>query len=173
MNLYNTVATKAQKLEVFSTLVQYASDSKHIDALAPHFASAQSWKTKWSLTNKEAGDLFLLVSSSLEKAGLHDDAQVFIIRYLATFETEPAERRKEALPAAKKAAVNFIRAPAVSQRSNLAALAVVSDKSLARVHARAAPPPPPPPHAACEDTTSISRSRRCPCRYARDAGRNS
>lgn len=134
VNLYNSVSGKAQKLSVFSKLIQYAGETKHMDALAPYLASAQSWKSKWGLTTREAGDLFLTISTCLEKVGNLEEAQVFLIRYLATFEGEPVEIRKEALPSAKKAALNFIKAPAVSQRSNLAALAVVSTCG-ARVHA--------------------------------------
>lgn len=120
-------------------LVQYASDTKHLDALMPFFATASTWKTTWGLSSQQAAGLFLLISESLEAAGLLEDAQVFLLRHLQAFETESADVRKTALPAAKKAALNFIRAPAVSQRSNLPSLAVVSTKPCSRTLTRATP----------------------------------
>jgi len=125
------VAVRALKFEVFSRIVQFAAETKNMDVLAPYLSAANSWQAKWGLSQREAGELFLLVSSSLERAGLAEEAQAFLIRYLQTYETEPAAKRVEARSAAKTAAINFVRAPAVSQCSSLASLAVVSG---ARLH---------------------------------------
>jgi len=126
VNLYNTVSSKALKLDVFSRIVAFAADTRQVDALAPYLASAATWQARWGLTPAEAGALFLLVARALERTGHADGAQTFLIRHLATFEgVEPAAARAGARAAAKAAAINFVRAPAVSQRSNLASMAAV------------------------------------------------
>eukprot|EP00158_Paraphelidium_tribonemae_P000103 Partr_v1_DN16839_c0_g1_i1_m28286 putative Component of the eukaryotic translation initiation factor 3 (eIF-3) complex, which is involved in protein synthesis and, together with other initiation factors, stimulates binding of mRNA and methionyl-tRNAi to the 40S ribosome (By similarity) len=127
-NLYNSLSDathKAEKLGLLRSVIRFASDTRQLEALAPLFAGAAGWKAKWGLTEQEARALYLLISVSLEKAGDAEQAQAFLIRYLATYEGDVGAIDDEALARAKDAAVGYVKAPAVSQRSALPQLAVV------------------------------------------------
>ena len=129
VNLYNLVSeatNKAEKLGLLKSIIRFASDTKQLELLAPVFAGAAGWKAKWGLSDVEARAIYLLISSVLEKAGDAEQAQVFLIRYLSTFEADGGAIDDEALGHAKDAAVGYVKAPAVSQRSALPQLAVVS-----------------------------------------------
>lgn len=128
-NLYNSVDEaiwKDLKLAVFTRVVQYAADTKQLDLLAPFFAAASTWQSRWGISSQQAGALYLLISQSLDKAGALDDAQTFLIRYLSTLEEAGEAELASARPHAVTAAVNYVKAPVVSQRSNLPALRAVS-----------------------------------------------
>ena len=130
VTLFNVVderVAKAEKVALFSHLVSFASDSKQLELLSPYFASAGTWQSKWGISDTEARGLYLAVSRALDKAGDVDGAQVFLIRYLTTFEgAAAADIDDDAKARARDAAVGFIKAPAVSQRSSLPQLAAVS-----------------------------------------------
>lgn len=130
-NLYNSLSDathKVEKLGLLRSVIRFASDTRQLDALAPLFAGAAGWKAKWGLAEQEARALYLLISVSLEKAGDAEQAQAFLIRYLTTFEGDVGAIDDEALARAKDAAVGYVKAPAVSQRSALPQLAVVRGK---------------------------------------------
>lgn len=143
VHLYNSLedssfSLRAQKLSLIATVISYASNTKQLDQLAPYLASAASWQKEWQLSNAEARGLFLLLSRAYGKAGDGSSAQAFLIRYLQTFEPSVAAdgssaaaspaSLEEAKEHAKEAAIGYIRAPALSQRSALAHLAAVSHK---------------------------------------------
>ena len=106
-------------------LIRFAADARLLEFLQSFIASAPSWATKWSLTVEQAGSLYLLIANCMEKCGSPEDSQGFLIRYLTTLETASEEKLLAARPWAKQAALNFIKAPAVSQRSNLSRLSAV------------------------------------------------
>ncbi|RYE82727.1 MAG: hypothetical protein EOO65_05070 [Methanosarcinales archaeon] len=54
-----------------------------------------------------------------------ENAQTFLIRYLTTFENEGPELLEESKEVALEAALGFVKAPAISQRSSLPHLAAV------------------------------------------------
>jgi hypothetical protein len=134
-NLYNAVdegVARQEKLALFGALVDFAAETKQLEALYPYFATAASWQAKWGVSDAEARRLYLAVSRVLEKAGESEQAQAFRIRYLSTFEgPRAADIDDEALAAARQAAVGFVKAPAVSQRSALPQLAAVSAEACA------------------------------------------
>lgn len=127
VNLYNAVGdtTKPEKLAVLQAVIRFAASTRQTELLAPLFASAGSWQARWGLTDAQARSLFLLASSALEKAGDSEAAQVFLIRFLTTFEGDAGAIDDAVLQHAKQAAVGFVKAPAVSQRSALAQLSAV------------------------------------------------
>jgi hypothetical protein len=135
VHLYNSLedSLRSQKLSLISTIISYASNTKQLDQLAPYLAGAAAWQKEWQLSNDEARSLFLLLSRAYGKAGDASSAQVFLIRYLQTFEPSAGSSGapspaalEEAKEHAKEAAIGYIRAPALSQRSALAHLAAVS-----------------------------------------------
>lgn len=135
--MYNSVSDaqrKESKLWVLKQLIRFASEARLMEPIQPFLAGAAGWPTKWALTAEQAGSLFLLIAQSMERYGAAEEAQTFLIRYLATLEGAGAEALAAARPWAKTAALNFVKAPAVSQKSNLARLAAV------RVFS--SPPPP-------------------------------
>lgn len=129
VNLYNTLNDAQYKSERLSTLraiISFATNTKQVDLLASLFATSGSWVSKWGLTEQQARELFLLSSSALEKASDAEGAQGFLIRYLSTFENDAAAIDDEVLQHARDAALGYVKAPALSQRSALAQLAAVS-----------------------------------------------
>ena len=135
-HVYNAVGEaqhKEAKLEVLKKLISFASEVRLMEPLQTFLAGAAGWPAKWGLSAAQAGSLFLLISQCMERYGAAEEAQSFLIRYLATLEGASAAALAAARPWAKTAALNFVKAPAVSQKSNLARLAAVR------------PPPPPPP----------------------------
>lgn len=128
VHLYNALdvdANTAEKLAVLHSIIPFAAATRQTELLAPLFATGGAWKAKWGLSDAQARALFLLASSALEKSGDADAAQVFLIRYLSTFEKDTAAIDDEALRHAKDAAVGYVKAPAVSQRSALSQLSAV------------------------------------------------
>ena len=129
-NLYNVISEstgKAEKVAVFSKLIKFASDTRQLDLLYPYFAHAATWQSKWGISDEQTRRLLLTVSTALEKAGDAEQAQAFLIRYLSTFEGSAASAiDDEALSHAKDAAIGYVKAPAVSQRSALPQFAAVS-----------------------------------------------
>ena len=61
-----------------------------------------------------------------------DEAQAYLIRYLSTFEDPqiPQDKLLEGRQLARKAAIGYIKAPVISQKSNLPMMRAVSDNSL-------------------------------------------
>jgi hypothetical protein len=136
-NVYNTVreaSHKEAKLQVLKRLIKFASEHRLIETLQSFLAGAAGWPAKWALSAEQAGSLFLMIAQCMDRNGIPEEAQTFLIRYLGTLEGASAEALVAARPWAKTAALNFVKAPAVSQKSNLARLAAVRD----------APPPPHP-----------------------------
>lgn len=135
--LFNAIdegVAKAEKLATFSSLVALASESKQLELLSPYFATAAGWQAKWGISDAETRALYLAVSRALDKAGDSEAAQAFLIRYLTTFEgAGAADIGDEAKARARDAAVGFVKAPAVSQRSALPQLAAVSRAAAAAV----------------------------------------
>lgn len=139
--VYNVAPHKAAKLETFSRIIGYAGATGQLQQLGGVFTGAANWTTKWGLTDAEARPLFLQSYKALSAAGNAEDAQAFLIRYLMTFEKEEHASPAE-LEASKEhavaAALGFIRAPAVSQRSNLSHLRVIqalsADPQVAKLH---------------------------------------
>ena len=126
--MYNTISEekhKEAKLSALKNLIRFAADARLLEFLQSFIASAPTWATKWSLTPEEAGSLYLLFANCMEKCGALEESQGFLIRYLTTLETASEGKLVEARPWAKQAALNFIKAPAVSQRSNLSRLVAV------------------------------------------------
>ena len=97
-----------------------------LDLLQPYLAGAASWPAKWDLTPAQAGDLYLLLAQALESSGASEEAQAFLVRYLATLEGASAAVLQDARPWIKLAMLNFVKAAAVSQKTNLPRLAAVS-----------------------------------------------
>ena len=129
-NLYNLLSdasNKAEKLVLLSSIIRFASETSQIELLTPVFAGAAGWKAKWGLTDAQARGLYLQIANALGRAGgaYTEQAQAFLIRYLTTFENDVSAIDDEALSHAKDAAVRYVNAPAVSQRSALPQLAVV------------------------------------------------
>lgn len=143
-HVFNAVDERGSKLALLAAAISYASTSKQLDQLAPFLAGAATWQRDWQLTDVEARTLWLLLSDAYGKAGDGHAAQAFLIRYLSTFEAEAAAGSlsaaalEEAKAHAKEAALGYIRAPALSQRSALAHLAVVralkDDARYAKLH---------------------------------------
>lgn len=129
VNLYNTLADathKGEKLALLRSIIRFAADTRQTELLASLFSTAGSWTSKWGLTDQQARELFLLSSSALEKAGDAEGAQGFLIRYLGTFENDAGAINDDALGHAKNAALGYVKAPALSQRSALPKLVAVS-----------------------------------------------
>lgn len=127
-NVYNTVSEvshKDAKLSVLKHLIRFAADARQLELLQPYLAGAAGWTSKWGLTAEQAGALYLLIAQCLEKGGAAEEAQAFLIRYLTTLEGASDAAKAGARTWAKTAALNFVKAPAVSQKSNLARLAAV------------------------------------------------
>lgn len=124
-NFVDEVQHKDSKLGVLKALIRYAADHRQLELLQPYLAGAATWPAKWQLSPEQAGALYLLIAQSLEKTGAAEDAQAFLIRYLTTLETASEAAQAGARAWAKTAALNFVMAPAVSQKSNLARLAAV------------------------------------------------
>jgi hypothetical protein len=136
--VYNAVDEaqhKESKLEVLKQLIRFAAETRLAELIQPFLAGAAGWPAKWALSAEQAGSLFLLIAQCMERYGNAEEAQVFLIRYLTTLEGASAAMLAEARHWAKAAALNFVKAPAVSQKSNLARLAAV----------RGGPLTPPPP----------------------------
>lgn len=126
VHMYNNVEGRDAKLALLTAIISYAASTKQLELLAPYLAGAASWQREWELSDGEARALFLLLSQVYSKAGSAQEAQAFLIRYLATFEHAAPAALEEAKEHARDAALGYIRAPALSQRSALAHLAAVS-----------------------------------------------
>ena len=127
--VYNSLssdANKSAKLGVLRSLFTFAAEGRMMELIQPFLASAASWPSKWSLTPEQAGSLYLTVAQCMERCGAAEETQAFLIRYLATLETASEAAIAAALPYAVQAALNFVKAPAISQKSNLSRLAAVS-----------------------------------------------
>lgn len=145
-SLYNSLSDgehRREKLALLRSVISFASASRQLELLAPVLASAGSWRSKWRLSDGEARGLYLLLSQVLDRAGDAEQAQVFLIRYLATYESAAAGAAipDEALELAKAAAIGYVKAPAVSQRSALPQLAAVREGRRGGACARFLPPP--------------------------------
>ena len=127
--VYNSLSSdthKSAKLGVLRSLFTFAAEGRMMELIQPFLASAASWPSKWSLTPEQAGSLYLTVAQCMERCGAAEETQAFLIRYLATLETASEAAIAAALPHAVQAALNFVKAPAISQKSNLSRLAAVS-----------------------------------------------
>jgi hypothetical protein len=121
----NSDAGKAVRHRTFAVLLRYAATTKQLELLQPYLAQAGRWAAAWGLSADQLRPLFLQVAEALEKAGEIEESQAFLIRYLSTFEGADAATLAQAREYAKGAAINYVRAPGVSQRSNLPHLAAV------------------------------------------------
>jgi hypothetical protein len=126
VNVYNFVADVGLKFQLFTSILRFADESKQFEPLVPYFSAAIAALKQSGVSDAEVRPVFHELSRSLFKIGEAEQAQAFLIRYLATFESETnpavvAESRE----AAREAALGYIRAPAVSQRSALLHLKAV------------------------------------------------
>lgn len=137
-NLYNLMQKTDLKLFLLLQVIQYASGTGQLDPLVETFTEAEEWCKKWGLSTTQQRDLFLTIAQSLDTAGYADEAQDFLIRFLSTFQGESPEVLRTVRDQARAAAVGYIKAPVVSQYSNLPALdaaqALKDDPEYAPVH---------------------------------------
>ena len=127
-HVYNAVEERGARLALLRAIIAFAAATKQMDQMAPYLSvvSGASWQRDWGLSDAEARALFLQLAQVHGAAGEATVSQAFLIRYLATFEAAGAEALAEAKEHARDAALGYIRAPALSQRSSLAHLAAVS-----------------------------------------------
>ncbi len=128
--VYNSLSSdshKGSKLSVLRNLIRFAAEARLMELVLPFLASAASWPVKWGLSPAQAGSLYLQLAQSMERCGALEESQAYLIRYLATLETASEADIAAATPHAVQAALNFVKAPAISQKSNLSRLAAVSD----------------------------------------------
>lgn len=126
--MFNILGDVQQKVTLFSQLLAYAAESKQLDVLTPYFPSVASWYSGKLITAQEVRQLYLAISRALTRAGDVESGQAYLIRYLASYEGAEESASpipEEAKEAATEAALGYIRAPAISQRSALPHLRVV------------------------------------------------
>jgi hypothetical protein len=125
-SLYNNLkesTEKQSKLEVLRRLISYATETRSMEALRGYLQQVSGWTF---LTQEEAATLYLLISTSYQKLGMTDEEQHFLVKYLSTFEGVAPEAMAAATHAARSAAINYIRAPAGSQKYHVPRLQAVS-----------------------------------------------
>lgn len=135
-SLYNNLkesTEKQSKLEVLRRLIAYATETRSMEALRGYLQQVSGWTF---LTQEEAATLYLLISTSYQKLGMTDEEQHFLVKYLSTFEGVPPEAMAAATHAARSAAINYIRAPAGSQKYHVPRLQAVKSLATHPQHAR-------------------------------------
>jgi hypothetical protein len=123
-SLYNSLKEgneKSSKLEVLRRMITYATEARVLELLQNYLHAIP----KWELTQEEAATLYLLISTCYQRMGMVEEEQHFLIQYLSTFEGVPAEAMAAATHAARSAAINYIKAPAGSQKYHVPRLQAV------------------------------------------------
>ena len=126
--VYNSLsdANQVSKLGLLKRLIRFSGDANLLELIKPFLANSATWPTKWGITQEQAGALYLQVAQCLEKGGQGDESQVFLIRYLATLETASEATIAAAIPHAVQAALSFVKAAAITQKSHFSRLRAVS-----------------------------------------------
>jgi hypothetical protein len=127
VHLYNALPNRqGAKLHALLNLVNMAVATGHMSRLEPFLRDAASLPTRWGLSTAEARAFLLTVTKATEAIEDLDRAQSLRTAYLLTFDGESPAALREARAVALDAAAAYVKAPLVSQRSNLPSLDAVS-----------------------------------------------
>jgi translation initiation factor 3 subunit M len=123
-------------LELRSVLIIHLSSrrlSLKLDILSEFFADLENWKKNWRhLSAEDERRLYLLVSETLAGSGKVAEAQLFLIKYLATFrETDPGLDTPVTVALAVKGVIGAVREPLNALRSASDLLSLPAVKRLA------------------------------------------
>jgi hypothetical protein len=131
VSLYNSLSESTErpaKLAVLKRLITLATEARQLDLLASYLHSI----SRWRLEQGDAATLYLTISTCYQKLGAGEEEQHFLIKYLSTFEGAPAGAMAAATHAARSAAINYLKAPAGSQKYDVPRLQAVSAARPAR-----------------------------------------
>ncbi|CAM9164053.1 unnamed protein product [Discosporangium mesarthrocarpum] len=114
-NLYNMLPVQStSQLDVCMSVIRYAHQAKLMGMLTTFFAGADEWIKGWDLSVQDQRRLFLLISETLGEEGKGDESQKFLMKYLVSFDGEPAEELAKVKAAAVKGCIGAVKAPIVS-----------------------------------------------------------
>eukprot|EP01138_Halocafeteria_seosinensis_P014838 gb/GECG01015148.1/.p1 GENE.gb/GECG01015148.1/~~gb/GECG01015148.1/.p1 ORF type:complete len:338 (+),score=46.89 gb/GECG01015148.1/:1-1014(+) len=122
--LYNVLDAETKstpKLKVLKHLIEFAAKNNLIDTLLPYLSDCETWIENLNLHKQQQRELFAFISNTLDDCNRNDEAQAYLIRYLSTFEDPRLDENEllEGRQLARKAAIGYIKAPVISQKSNL------------------------------------------------------
>ncbi|KAG5181593.1 hypothetical protein JKP88DRAFT_199832 [Tribonema minus] len=132
-SLYNMLPAKTSvQFEVLLAIIKYAASTGLLAMLNSFFASMESMLAAWQLSLKDQRRLFLLVADVLSKASDAAGSQVFLMKYLVTFDNDAEGSKtsaKEVRAAAARGAVGAVKAPIVSfmEHHNLLGMSAVQE----------------------------------------------
>lgn len=153
-NLYNVLSSvtgggagRPAFVSVLLAIISFAGKIGQLSKLQGYFDLLDVLVIKWDLGVDDARELFLAVSLALESQGLADQAQLFLIKYLATFgkvasaaeggATSAAALGADEVALAAKGSAGAVRAPIVGFRArhNLLGLKAVDALRSSKEHA--------------------------------------
>ncbi|KAF9167133.1 hypothetical protein DFQ26_005745 [Actinomortierella ambigua] len=85
-NIFNILpANSAQRLTVFSTIVDLAAASDEIDLVIPQLPYVSAWIQEWGVSVDEERALYLSLSDRLKETGNTKQSLDLLLKYLTTF----------------------------------------------------------------------------------------